>query len=95
MALPSAPAAFTHSSVMVLPMLANSFFSASDGSATVMPLAASSFRYSLSRRSLDSQPRFSAAAAAFSTASCRLLSRLSKAFWLTTVALRGSQAFTG
>ena len=76
-------------------MLANSFLMLSLGTATVMPLADSSLMNSLSTRSLVAQPRSSAAAAAFNTASCKGFSRASKAFWFTTVALRGNQALTG
>ena len=41
---------------------------------------------------IGAQPRFSASAAAFSTASCVGLSSASKAFWFTRIAFFGSQA---
>src|SRR3990167_9034340 len=75
MACPSGPADLIQSAVMDSPMLASSFLMLSLGSATVMPLAPSSLMNSLSTRSLVAQPRSSAAAAAFSTASCKGLSR--------------------
>ena len=69
--------------------------SASLGGTIFMPLAPSSLTNSVSFCSLVLQPRDSAAAAAFNSASCVGLSSASNAFWLTTVALRGNQALTG
>src|SRR5690606_9754368 len=90
--LPSSPARFSHSSSMVSPTLSSPAISSSEGLTISMPFLARLSRYHCVFSRESSQPRFSAASAAFSNASRVLSSSASKAFLFTRMAFLGSHA---
>src|SRR5690606_9728089 len=91
--LPSAPAFSSHSLSMVWPTLSRPLMSSAEGLTISMPFFARLSRYHWVFSRESSQPRFSAASAAFSRASLLFWSSASKAFLLTRMAFLGSQAW--
>ncbi|MCY1378097.1 hypothetical protein D9M69_657030 [compost metagenome] len=78
---------------MVSPTFFMSALSCAEGTCTVMPFFLSRSRYSTFFFFEVSQPRFSASAAALSSACCTGLSSASKAFLFMSTAFLGSQAW--
>src|SRR3990167_4395736 len=92
-ACPSGPALASHSLSKVSPTFCMSAFSCAEAGKICMPPALSLSRLSPFAFLLASQPRVSASAAAFRTASCVGLSSASKAFLFTSSAFLGNQAW--